>query len=85
MNYKVIIFLLFILEDTLCRNNKYYSNDEIDERFNKYSLKYPSLIKIDTSQSRYKLDSLPKCGDSACINQIALITNLKNILLISLK
>ena len=78
MNYKVIIFLLFILEDTLCRNNKYYSNDEIDERFNKYSLKYPSLIKIDTSQSRYKLDSLPKCGDSACINQLALFQKLNH-------
>ena len=75
MNYNIIIFLLVLLDDTLCRNYIYNSYDEIHERFNEYSLKYPSLIKIDTSQSRYKLDSLTKCGDTACINQIALITN----------
>ena len=75
MNYNVIIFLLFILDDTLCRNYKYNSYEEIHERFNKYCLKFPSLIKIDISQSRYKVDLLTKCGDKACINQIALITN----------
>lgn len=72
---KLFLILILSLKMVFSKNYTYNSYDDINERLYNYSVNYPDLIFVDTSQSRYNLDSLNICGDYPCKTLIAIITN----------
>jgi hypothetical protein len=72
---KSFLIVFLVLKLIFSKRYTYNSYDEINQRLFNYSVNYPDLIVVDTSQSRYNLDSLNICGDSPCKTLITIITN----------
>lgn len=79
---KIYIFILFLqLLGYLARQYTYYSYDKIIETFHSLARTCPQFIKIDTSQSRYRLPSAGQCGDRnlPCENLIVFMTDFQTM------
>lgn len=75
-----VIFLL-LTSRIKAEQYKYYSYTDIFSFFESLSRTCPQYIKIDTSQNRYGLNSVPGCGDSDCLNLIVYLTDFDTLTL----
>ena len=77
-HYYLNIFLLYIII-TISLSEKLYTHydyDHIFQAFTELSKTCSNYIKIDTSQSRYNLDSVEGCGENKpCLNLIVFLTD----------
>ena len=77
-NHFLLNIFFFIITLTISLSEKLYKHydyDQIIEAFTKLSKTCSHYIKIDTSQSRYNLDSIKSCGDKPCINLMVFLTD----------
>ena len=71
-----IFFLIITFNISLSQKfYKHYDYDQIIETFTKLSKTCSHYIKIDTSQSRYNLDTINNCDNKPCINLIVFLTD----------
>ena len=74
------IFLLILILKIAFSQKLYthYNYDEIFQTFEELSKTCSHYIKIDTSQSRYNLDSFKNCGKKPCMNLIVFLTDFES-------
>ena len=74
-------FVLLLSRRIKAEQYKYYSYTDIFSFFESLSRTCPQYIKIDTSQNRYGLNSVPGCGNSDCFNLIVYLTDFDSLTL----
>ena len=74
-----ILLLILILKIAFSQKlYTHYNYDEIFQTFEELSKSCSHYIKIDTSQSRYNLDSFKNCGKKPCMNLIVFLTDFES-------
>ena len=74
----ILIFFIYLSSLKISFSQKLYSHydyDKIFSTFESLSKTCSHYIKIDTSQSRYNLDSFKNCGNKPCMNLLVFLTD----------
>jgi len=80
-NIQFLFIIYYLIKTIITKEYNLYDYKEIQATFIKLALKYPLLIKLDTSELRYNLTSLQGCGEKAdakCQHFIAYFGSFKN-------
>ena len=77
MQKEIYFFILTFLFNIIFTHNtyKHYDYDEILQIFKRLSQSCKHYIRIDTSQTRYNLDTIDGCGEKNCTNLIVFMTD----------
>ena len=72
----ILLILIFTLNITFSQKLYiHYNYDDIINTFEQLSKTCSHYVKIDTSQTRYNLDSYKSCGKKPCVNLIVFLTD----------
>ena len=78
-SYLNLLFLILLIKISFSQKlYTHYDYDQIFQSFEELSKTCSQYIKIDTSQSRYNLDSYKNCGKKPCMNLIVFLTDFES-------